>query len=144
MKKIAERFPLLFVSAGLLALGIWLSLPVPIRATSQATHVIEITAKKYEYSTSPVHVKVGTKVQLKITAIDHDHGFKIGSDPDGAASTGKPGLVFNSEQECWQLKKGETTVIEFLPQTPGAYTFRCCHVCGLGHKGMKGQIVVEP
>ena len=144
MKKIAERFPLFFVSAALLALGIWLSLPVPIRATSQVTHVIEVTAKKYEYSTSAVHVKVGTKVQLKITAIDHDHGFKIGSGPDDTASTGKPGLVFNSEQECWQLKKGETTVIEFLPQTPGTYTFRCCHVCGLGHKGMKGQIVVEP
>jgi hypothetical protein len=88
MKTIAKRFPLFFVSAGLLALGIWLSLPVPIRGTSQATHVIEITAKKYEYSTSPVRVKLGTKVQLKITAIDHDHGFKIGSDPDGTASSG--------------------------------------------------------
>ena len=143
MKKIAERFPLFFVSAGLLAIGIWLSLPAPIRATSQVTQVIEITAKKYEYSTSAVHVKVGTKVQLKITAIDHDHGLKIGSDPDGSASTGKPGLVFNSEQECWQLKKGETTTIEFLAQGPGTYTFKCCHTCGLGHKGMKGQLVVD-
>jgi plastocyanin len=99
---------------------------------------------RYEYPASPVHVKVGTKVQLEITAIDHDHGFKIGSVPDGASSGDKIGLVFISEQECWQLKKGETTVIEFLAQTPGTYTFKCCHTCGLGHKGMKGQIVVEP
>ena len=28
-----------------------------------------MTAKKYEYSGSPVHVKVVTKVRLKITAI---------------------------------------------------------------------------
>jgi heme/copper-type cytochrome/quinol oxidase subunit 2 len=102
-----------------------------------------MTAKKYGYSASPVHVKVGTKVQFKITAIDHDHGFKIGSVPDGSSSADKSGLIFTSEQECWQLKKGETTLIEFVPQTPGTYTFKCCHTCGLGHKGMKGQIVVE-
>jgi heme/copper-type cytochrome/quinol oxidase subunit 2 len=144
MKKIAKCSLLFVVSATLLALGTFLSLPESIRATSQDVKVVEITAKKYEYSTSPVHVKAGTKVQLKITAIDHDHGFKIGSVPDGASSNDKVGLVFASEQECWQLKKGETTVIEFLPQTPGTYTFKCCHTCGLGHKGMKGQIVVEP
>jgi heme/copper-type cytochrome/quinol oxidase subunit 2 len=89
-------------------------------------------------------VRVGTKVQLKITAIDHDHGFKIGTVPDGTSSNDKAGLVFASEQDCWQLKKGETTLIEFVAQTPGTYSFKCCHTCGLGHKGMKGQIVVEP
>jgi len=108
----------------------------------QETQVIELTAKKYEYSPSPVRVKVGTKVQLKITATDHDHGFKIATVPDGSEPGSKPGLVFVSPQECWQLKKGETTTIEFLAQTPGTYTFKCCHTCGLGHRGMKGQIIV--
>jgi heme/copper-type cytochrome/quinol oxidase subunit 2 len=144
MKKFANFFPLFVVSAAFLALGTFLSLPESIRATSQDVQVIQITAKKYEYSSSPIHVKAGTKVQLKITAIDHDHGFKIGSVPDGASSNDKAGLVFASEQECWQLKKGETTMIEFVAQTPGTYSFKCCHTCGLGHKGMKGQIVVEP
>jgi|ERR1700675_905883 heme/copper-type cytochrome/quinol oxidase subunit 2 len=143
MKKIAKCSLLFMVSAALLALGTFLSLPGSIRATSQDAQAIEITAKKYEYSTSPVHVKVGTKVQLKITAIDHDHGFKIGNVPDAASSTDKTGLVFTSEQECWQLKKGETTMIEFVAQTAGTYSFKCCHTCGLGHKGMKGQIIVE-
>jgi heme/copper-type cytochrome/quinol oxidase subunit 2 len=144
MKQIVNFFPLFFVSAAFLALGTFLSLPEPIRATGSDVQVIEITAKKYEYSASPVHVKVGSKVQLKITAIDHDHGFKIGSVPDGASSSDRAGLVFTSEQECWQLKKGEMTMIEFVAQTPGTYSFKCCHTCGLGHKGMKGQIVVEP
>lgn len=143
MKKIANHSLLVIVSATLLALGTYLSLPESIRATSSDVQVIEITAKKYEYSNSPVHVKLGTKVQLKITAIDHDHGFKISSAPDGASSSEKAGLVFTSEQECWQLKKGETTMIEFVAQTPGTYSFKCCHTCGLGHRGMKGQIVVE-
>jgi cytochrome c oxidase subunit 2 len=110
----------------------------------QGTQVVELTAKKYEYSPSPVHVKAGNKVQLKITATDHDHGFKIAAVPDGSEPSGKPGLVFVSPQECWQLKKGETTMIEFLAQTPGTYSFKCCHTCGLGHKGMKGQIIVDP
>jgi heme/copper-type cytochrome/quinol oxidase subunit 2 len=144
MKKIAKRYLLSIVSAAVLALGVFLSQPGHIQATSQDAQVIEITAKKYEYSSSPVHVKAGTKVQLKITAIDHDHGFKIGSVPDGASSSDKAGLMFTAEQECWQLKKGETTMIEFVAQTPGTYSFKCCHTCGLGHKGMKGQIVVEP
>jgi hypothetical protein len=56
---------------------------------------------------TPLFVKVGTKVQLKITAIDHDHGFKIGSVPDGGSSSGKGGLIFTSEQECWQLRRGK-------------------------------------
>ena len=109
----------------------------------QEAQVIELTAKKYDYSPSPVHVKAGTKVQLKLIATDHDHGFKIGTTPDSAERDSKPGLVFASLQDCWQLKKGEATTVEFLAQTPGTYTFKCCHSCGLGHRGMKGQIIVD-
>jgi cytochrome c oxidase subunit 2 len=114
-----------------------------ISAQNQNIQVIEVTAKKYEYSPEPIHVKRDTKVQLKITATDHDHGFKIVAFPDGAAQGGTLGLVFASAQDCWQLKKGETTTIEFLAQTPGTYTFRCCHTCGVGHRGMKGEVVVD-
>lgn len=112
-------------------------------AQDQNAQVIELSAKKYEYSPSPVHVKAGTRVQLKITATDHDHGFKISVVLDGAEQGGKAGLVFTSPQDCWQLKKGQTATIEFLAQTSGTYTFHCCHTCGLGHRGMKGQIVVD-
>ena len=143
MKKIAKRFPLSIVPKSLLSLATLLSLSASVRAQVQGAKVIEVTAKKYEYSSSPVHVKTGTRVQLKITAADHDHGFKILAVPDGALPNGADGLIFSSAQECWQLKKGETTTIEFVAQTPGTYTFKCCHTCGLGHKGMKGQIIVE-
>jgi cytochrome c oxidase subunit 2 len=143
MKKIAKRFPLPTLTVSLLIVAMFLSLSRSVRAQNQDVQVIEITAKKYEYSVSPVHVKAGTKVQLKITATDHDHGFKIGTVPDGAMPKDASGLIFTSAQDCWQLKKGETTTIEFSAQTPGTYTFKCCHTCGLGHKGMKGQIIVE-
>jgi cytochrome c oxidase subunit II len=143
MKEIAKRFPLSIVPKSLLGLTMFLPLSGSVRAQDQGAQVIEVTAKKYEYSNSPVHVKIGTKVQLKITATDHDHGFKIAAVPDGAVPNGTGGLIFTSAQDCWQLKKGETTTIEFLAQTPGTYSFKCCHTCGLGHKGMKGQIVVD-
>ena len=143
MKKIAKRFPLSILTASLLALAVFLSLSESTQAQTQDVKVMEITAKKYEYSASPIHVKSGTKVQLKITATDHDHGFKIAAVPDGTVTNGTAGLIFTSPQDCWQLKKGETTLIEFLAQTSGTYTFRCCHTCGVGHRGMKGQIVVD-
>ncbi|MHB8501609.1 MAG: cupredoxin domain-containing protein [Candidatus Acidiferrales bacterium] len=143
MKKIAKSLPLSIVSESLLGLAILLSMPTWVGAQNRDTQIIEITAKKYEYSISPVHVKIGARIQLKITATDHDHGFKISAFPDGAAPNGTPGLIFSSAQDCWQLKKGETAIIEFLAQAPGTYTFKCCHFCGRGHKGMKGQIIVD-
>jgi cytochrome c oxidase subunit II len=114
-----------------------------VEARDQNLQVIELVAKKYDYSPAPVHVKAGSMVRLKITAVDHDHGFRIGVGPDGAKANDKDGLIFASPQDCWQLKKGETTTIEFLAKTSGTYTFRCCHTCGIGHRGMKGQIVVD-
>lgn len=113
-------------------------------AQEAGVQVIEVKAKKYEYSPSPIHVKAGSKVQLKFTATDHDHGFKIADMPDGMEKGGKPGLVFATAGECVELTKGQTTMVEFVAQTPGIYTFRCCKTCGLGHRGMKGQIVVDP
>jgi len=143
MKKLAKHSLLPVLPSSLLGLALWFSMSPSVQAQSQDVQVVEITAKKYEYSSSPVHVKSGTKVRLKITATDHDHGFKISAVPDGAPPNGANGLIFSSAQECWQLEKGETTTIEFLAQTPGTYTFKCCHTCGLGHRGMKGQIIVE-
>jgi len=143
MKKTVKRSPLYIVIASLLTLAMFLSLARFVQAQNQDVLVIELTAKKYEYSISPAHVRLGTKVQLKITATDHDHGFKIANVQDGSEPNSKSGLVFASPQECWQLKKGETTTIEFYAQAPGTYTFKCCHTCGLGHRGMKGQIVVD-
>ena len=131
----------------LAAIVLWsaLSFPHPSAALAQndSAQVIEVTAKKYEYSPATIHVKSGAKIQLKITATDHDHGFSIATAPDGAGSNGSVGLEFTSPQMCWQLKQGETTTIEFVAQTPGTYSFKCCHVCGLGHRGMKGQLVVD-
>jgi cytochrome c oxidase subunit 2 len=143
MKKLVSRTVLPALAAIVLWSAMFFSHPRPIQAQNDSVQVIEVTAKKYEYSPAPIHVKSGTKIQLKITATDHDHGFSILTVPDGTDSNGSAGLVFTSPQECWQLKMGETTTIEFLTHTPGTYSFKCCHTCGLGHRGMKGQLIVD-
>jgi heme/copper-type cytochrome/quinol oxidase subunit 2 len=143
MNKLVLRTLLPALAAIVLWLAICFPHPRPVLAQNDAVQVIEVTAKKYEYSPDPIHVKSGSKIQLKITAADHDHGFSISTVADDSNSNGSEGLVLISPQECWQLKKGETTTIEFVAQTPGTYSFKCCHVCGLGHRGMKGQLVVD-
>ena len=77
MKKIANRSALLIQPVSLLALALFVFPSRSVWAQSQDVQVIQITAKKCQYSVSPVQVKVGSKVKLKITAIDHDHGFRI-------------------------------------------------------------------
>jgi len=114
----------------------------PAQASTQDVKVIEVSAKKFEYNPSSIHVKQGTKIQLRITATDHTHGFKIAA--DGSAKNGKPGLAFSAPQDCWKIEKGQSSTIEFVAQTPGTYSFKCCVTCGMGHAGMKGQLIVDP
>lgn len=65
----------------------------------QNVETIEVTAKKYDFTPSPIHVKQGSTVRLKITATDRTHGFQIDPYPDGAKDKSTPGLVFASKQE---------------------------------------------
>jgi len=105
---------------------------------------INVTAKKYEFDPSPIRVKQGARVQLKITATDHVHGFRLSETADGSDAKGKPGLAFTSGQGCTRLEEGKTGTVEFVPQAAGTYQIKCCVYCGWKHKGMKGELVVEP
>lgn len=113
-------------------------------APADGVQVIAVTAKKYEFDPSPIRVKQGARVQLKITAKDHAHGFKIREFPDNADNNAKPGLVFSAPHDCTKIEEGQTETVEFVAQTPGTYSFRCCVHCGWHHRGMKGELIVEP
>jgi heme/copper-type cytochrome/quinol oxidase subunit 2 len=115
-------------------------------AQTQDVQVIWMTAKKYEFSPSRVHVKSGMKVQVKITALDRDHGFKIAVTGDGADSSALAGLEFTSSQgnDGWKLKKGKETTIELVAKTARTYEFQCSVACGIHHGRMKGELVVDP
>ncbi len=141
--KIFARVFLLTMFSSILSVGAFACQQQP-PPQNQNAQVIDMTAKKYKFIPSPIHVKKGTKVELRITATDHNHGFKINIYPDGAAANGAPGLVFTAPQDCWKLKKGQVTTIEFVARTPGSYPFKCCVLCGFGHMGMKGELIVDP
>lgn len=115
----------------------------PPSGGSSDIQLIEVTAKKYEFSPSPIRVKQGTRVQLKITSTDHAHGFQIQEFPEGGSSN-TPGLIFSSPQHCQKIEKDQTETVEFVAQTPGTYPFKCCVFCGVHHGSMKGQLIVEP
>lgn len=111
---------------------------------AETVQTIEVTAKKYEFNPSTIRVKQGTRVQLKIRATDHAHGFRISEEPEGGERKGKPGLVFTSAQDCTKIEEGKAETVEFVAQTPGTYPFRCCVHCGWHHRAMKGALIVEP
>jgi len=111
-------------------------------ALPENIQVFTITAKKYAFDPSAIRVKAGTRVQLKITATDHAHGFSIKESPE--ENSGKAGLVFSTPQGCQKIEEGQTATVEFVAQTPGTYSFRCCVHCGWHHRSMKGELIVEP
>jgi heme/copper-type cytochrome/quinol oxidase subunit 2 len=141
--RIAQRFIPVLLGAGFCVAGGY-ARPANAPQANQNVQVLEVTAKKYEFNPSPVHVKLGAKVQLKVTAVDRSHGFSVNVYPDGSDAKGDPGLVFTSKEECWKLEKDAAVTVEFVAHTAGTYSFKCCVRCGLGHGGMKGQLVVEP
>lgn len=106
--------------------------------------IINVTAKKYEFNPSPIRVKQGAHVQLRVTATDHVHGIIIDEFPQGSSRTEDPGLVFSSSKQCLRIEKGQTQVLDFVARTPGTYPLRCCVHCGWNHRSMKGQLIVDP
>ena len=118
--------------------------PAPTDQGAAGIQVIEVTAKKYAFEPNPIHVKQGTKVQLKITATDHAHGFQIELVPEGSDKNASPGLQFSSDKKCYKIEKHQTETVEFLAQTAGTYRFKCCVDCGFHHRSMKGELIVDP
>ena len=92
----------------------------------QGVHEIQVTLRKYEFSPGSLRVKKGEQVRLVMTAVDHEHGFKLDD--------------FNINKK---IPQGTTVIVEFTADKAGTFQFRCSSVCGLGHRGMKGTLVVE-
>ena len=87
--------------------------------------VIEISAKKYEFSPSQVTLKKGEPVILRLTSTDRIHGF-----------------MSRALKVDTDITPGKTTDIAVTPSTDGTFTVICDHYCGTGHGNMKMKVTV--
>lgn len=91
-----------------------------------AAREFQMTAKDFEFTPRVIEVSQGDHIKLTITALDRDHGFAL--------------PAFGIKQ---RLKKGAPTVIEFDADKAGTFPFHCSVFCGMGHRHMKGTIIVR-
>jgi cytochrome c oxidase subunit 2 len=115
-------------------------------AAPNSPHVIEVTAKTFEFVPNEIHVKKGERVQIKLTSADRAHGLNLDLYPEGASQDGDPGLVFEHPQDDAKVEKKKERAIEFVAAHAGTYDFKCsvqCSMFGHGHDKMTGKLIVE-
>ena len=87
--------------------------------------VIEISAKKFQFTPSEITLKKGEPVILRMTSTDRVHGFMS-----------KP---FKIDTD---IPPDKTTDVAITPETAGNFTIICDHYCGTGHSNMKMKVTV--
>lgn len=118
---IAQKFPLLTDEEA----AAQSDEPITIEAQAEVKE-IEVTAKQWEFIPNPIRVNLGDRVILKITSIDVSHGFAL---PEFGISE--------------RLNPGNTVTVEFTADKAGSFSFFCNVVCGSGHSGMRGTLIVS-
>jgi heme/copper-type cytochrome/quinol oxidase subunit 2 len=131
------------ISAAFLAATHWIVFAQGVEPKSEAPQVIEISAKKYEFSPNEIHVRKGTRVELKVHSEDETHGVKLDVYPEGSKDKDEPGLLFDEPKENGKVAKHVDQVLDFMAQKPGTYDFKCAKLCGLSHDHMKGKLIVD-
>jgi len=105
--------------------------------------VIEISAKKYEFTPSEIRVKKGERVELKVHSVDTTHGAKLILYPEGSKDKSTPGLKLTDPSQNEKVEKNVDQVIDFVAAEAGTYEIKCAKLCGMGHGRMKGKLIVE-
>lgn len=85
-----------------------------------------ITAKRFNFTPSTITVNQGDTIILNITSTDVAHGFAIS------------GYSINV-----RVEPGTTETVRFVADKKGSFTFRCSVICGSGHGGMRGTLIVQ-
>jgi cytochrome c oxidase subunit 2 len=95
-------------------------------ATDPGTRVIEITARRFQFTPNVITLRKGEVVVLRLHSEDVLHGFF--QKPLGIDTVIEP---------------GKRTDVVLTPHETGRYVVICHHFCGSGHGGMKLTLVVE-
>ena len=95
-------------------------------ATSSNVKEFKMTAKQFQFEPATIEVNKGDKVRLIVTSTDVPHGIAI------------PEYGINE-----RLDPGKPKTIEFTADKQGTFTAFCSVICGAGHLGMKGKLIVH-
>ena len=112
---------LLFVMAGLVVA--FAPLPVPPITPQERTFRIE--AGQFAYSPSELKVNPGDTVNIQLVSTDVVHGLYV------------DGYDISIEAD-----PGQTKILTFVADKPGAFRFRCNVTCGAMHPFMIGKLNV--
>ena len=66
---------------------------------------VTLTANNFQFDPAIIHIKVGQKVRLFVTAPDDTLGIRLNPFPDGAKTATPPGLYFVFGEDCWKLRR---------------------------------------
>jgi cytochrome c oxidase subunit 2 len=87
--------------------------------------VIQITAKRFQFTPSEITLKRGEPVILRLTSTDRVHGFMS--------------RLFKIDTD---IPPDKTTDVTVTPATAGDFAIICDHYCGTGHGNMKMKVTV--
>ena len=87
--------------------------------------VIEITAKKFEFTPNEITLKKGVPVILRLTSSDRVHGF-----------------LSKALKVDTDIPNDGSKDVAVTPDTAGDFTVICDHYCGTGHGNMKMKVRV--
>jgi len=91
-----------------------------------ATRVIEVTTENWQFTPSVIKAKKGEKVILRLIGKNGIHGFFV---PDlGIAE---------------RVEAGRTVEVSLPTNQTGTFELRCNIICGQGHDGMIGTIIIS-
>jgi cytochrome c oxidase subunit 2 len=97
-----------------------------VSAQEHAPRIVEITAKRFEFSPNVVTLRRGEPVTIHLTALDRAHGLLV-----------KPlGIDLDAD-------RGDPDQVTITPKTAGTFPAICDHYCGMGHGNMKMTFVIE-
>jgi len=87
---------------------------------------IQVKMKKYTFDPPVIRVPQGALVELEISTADVQHGFSV------------PALDIREP-----VPRGRTATVRFRAENPGQFKIQCSILCGPGHDGMQGTLIVE-
>lgn len=97
-----------------------------VRAQKSEGRVIEVTARRFNFTPNQIRVKRGEVVTLALQTQDFPHGFNM---PD-----------FDQRVD---LIPGKVVKVRLEPSRAGRFSFLCDNFCGDGHEQMGGVLIVE-